>query len=220
MGREAGDGSGTKGGGGAGDVEGPRAEVGPGHPVPSPARRLFSPTRPPALSRLQLPGCALAHFALPVSPQALTLAYDPCTQVEAAKSRFALDVKKGRGGLVARYARAAVKAPRKYLVLSLSICLLLTIVAMALKAFNLAPESNYDWIVKSDYAVRQLPPAPLPLVAFNSAPMQHAPLSRKMRPTIRPALRPSGELILPGPPHPRLLAPVLGSKKFHGHARL
>ena len=45
MGREAGDGSGTKGGGGAGDVEGPRAEVGPGHPVPSPARRLFSPTR-------------------------------------------------------------------------------------------------------------------------------------------------------------------------------
>ena len=140
--------------------------------------------------------------------------------MEAAKSRFALDVKKGRGGLVARYARAAVKAPRKYLVLSLSICLLLTIVAIALKAFNLAPESNYDWIVKSDYAVRQRLPEPLPLVASNSAPMRHAPLSRKMRPTIRPALWPSGELMLPAPPHPRLLAPVLGSKKFHGHARL
>ena len=109
----------------------------------------------------------------------------------AAKSRFALDVKEGRGGLVARYARAAVCAPRKFLGLSLGVCVLLSAIAMSLKAFNLAEESNYDWIVKSDHAVRippLTPPAPLPpparerwrthgpsRPAFNPAPPLRAP---------------------------------------------
>ncbi len=83
-------------------------------------------------------------------------------QVDAAKSRFALDVKEGRGGAVARYARAAVCAPRKFLGLSLGVCVLLSAIAMSLKAFNLAEESNYDWIVKSDHAVRTSPPTPPP----------------------------------------------------------
>ena len=157
-------------------------------------------------------------------------------QVDAAKSRFALDVKEGRGGLLARYARASVSAPRKFLGLSLGVCVLLSAIAVSLKAFNLAEESNYDWIVKSDYAVRNAP-LPTPLVP-PPGPHRASPLDVKEgrggllacyarasvsapRKFLGLSLRVRGDgraLTLEGVPPSALR--LAGAEEFHGHSRL
>ena len=212
--------------GGAGDVEGPESEVRPS--LPPPLLPLLS--RPPPSTA---PALGLGWEG---ERTGLTRGGWARVQVDAAKSRFALDVKEGRGGLLARYARASVSAPRKFLGLSLGVCVLLSAIAVSLKAFNLAEESNYDWIVKSDYAVRNAP-LPTPLVP-PPGPHRASPLDVKEgrggllacyarasvsapRKFLGLSLRVRGDgraLTLEGVPPSALR--LAGAEEFHGHSRL
>ena len=113
---------------------------------------------PPAFPPRLAAGLLLLHPPPPRLPPAAPDAPGAgpaAAQEKRAKSHFAQDVKNGRGGWLAKYARLAERRPRQLLAASLGVCFALTVVAMALGAFNMAEETNYDWIVKSDPAVQK-----------------------------------------------------------------
>ena len=120
-----------------------------------------SSSQPPGAAGFPPPaGCRPPPPPPPPSPLRLLPAPDapgagPAAQEKRAKSHFAQDVKNGRGGWLAKYAQLAERRPRQLLAASLGVCFALTVVAMALGAFNMAEETNYDWIVKSDPAVQK-----------------------------------------------------------------